>query len=442
MSAAARRLITGHIAMLVAGAVIGWIYSQLAAGLLVTAIVLLIWHVRRVVNLDRATRDRNFENSLTGDGIWSQLHSRFSYQLQRSDRHKKNFQALIREVQKSTNAMPDGGVILNQNFEIVFCNKAAKRLGGFRRRRDRGQRVENILRDPLFGQYLQSGDFELAVEIRSPVCDDGWLLCRLVPYGVNQRLLLLQDITERRRLAAMRRDFVANASHELRSPLTVVSGYLDTLVDDDELPPAWKRPIQQMQAQTLRMNNIVSELMELSRLEGSGSAPQDEVVDVCDLLVAAKKSLADQPGSPTIKVECQTKLQLRGSAQEVESVIVNLVSNAIRHTPPDGQIELSWRENDDNSESDRGATLSVDDTGIGIDAENIPRLTERFFRIDPGRSRDDGGIGLGLAIVKHVLERHDAVLDIQSEPGKGSTFQCHFPGARLLKPDSFVTKLQ
>ncbi len=332
---------------------------------------------------------------------------------------------MLKEVRKSTNAMPDGGIVLNRDFEIVLCNKAAQRLAGFRRKKDRGQRVDNILRDPAFGAYLKSGDFADGIEIGSPLTENGWLLCRIVPYGADQMLLLIQDITERRRLSAMRREFVANASHELRSPLTVVSGYLDTLVDDSEVPDAWRKPFEQMRLQTTRMNNIVAELLELSRLEGAGAAPTDEIVDVCGSLTAARKSMQGSDGSASVEVECATRAQLTGSTAEIESLIDNLLSNALRYTPSDGSIVLSWRVDDD------AARLSVSDTGIGIEEEHIPRLTERFFRVDPGRSREQGGVGLGLAIVKHILERHDANLVIESTPGHGSRFTCLFPLSRI-----------
>ena len=238
-------------------------------------------------------------------------------------------------------------------------------------------------------------------------------------------LLLIQDITERRRLSAMRREFVANASHELRSPLTVVSGYLDTLVEDADVPDSWRKPCEQMQQQTMRMNKIIGELLELSRLESSGAAPADQAVDICGLLSAARKSHQDVEAQATVEVDCESRAQLTGSAVEIESLIDNLLSNALRYTPSDGSILLTWRVDDD------AARLSVTDTGIGIEEEHIPRLTERFFRVDPGRSREQGGVGLGLAIVKHVLERHDAHLVIESTPGQGSRFSCLFPLSRI-----------
>jgi len=382
-----------------------------------------------LLRFEAAVRSHHFGSLKYGDNIWSQMYSRFTYQRQRARHYRKAYRQLLKEVRKSTNAMPDGGVVLDSDDTIVLCNKAAQRLAGFKRKADRGQRVDNILRDPAFGDYLRANEYAEGIEIRSPISEDGWLLCRLVPYGADQKLLLIQDITERRRLSAMRREFVANASHELRSPLTVISGYVDALAEDQDLPKDWQKPLEEMQIQSTRMNTIVSELLELSRLEGSGAAPMDEIVDVCGLLSAAKKSVASLSGIADIEVSCGSQAQLYGSTAEIESVIVNLLSNAMRYTSEEGRIVLRW------TVGDEGGELSVEDDGTGIEPEFIPRLTERFFRVDPGRSRDEGGVGLGLAIVKHILERHDGTLAIESTPGQGSQFTCQFPASRVAVRD-------
>lgn len=423
-----RKVLYLHLSLLAGGTLIGWLYGYPGWGLLLAALGGLAWQLRQLLRFEAALRSKHFGSLKYGDSIWSQMYSRFTYQRHRIAYYRKKYRRLLKEVRKSTNAMPDGGIVLNSDFEILLCNQAAQELAGFRRKQDKGQRVDNILRDPAFRAYLEAGDFSHGVEIRSPLQEDGWLSCRMVPYGEDEQLLLIQDVTERRRLSVMRRDFVANASHELRSPLTVVSGYLDTLTEDDEVPQAWRKPLEQMRVQAGRMNKIVAELLELARLERAGAAPVDEVVDVCGLLSAARKSFAGQENIADIEIECRSTAQLHGSSTDVESVIVNLLSNAIRYTPPDGRITLSWTSDAD------GADLSVTDTGIGIEAEHISRLTERFFRVDPGRARVHGGVGLGLAIVKHILERHEAELSIESTPGEGSCFLCHFPAARVVAP--------
>ena len=420
-----RHLLVGLLLFLGSGVLIGWFYGHPLRGLLVAALLALAWQVRRILNFERALRTNNFESLRYGEGIWSQMSSRYSHLRERSKYHKDNYRKLLKEVRKSTNAMPDGGIVLNADCEILFCNIAAKRLVGFKRRKDRGQRVDNILRDPKFGKYLRAGDFSGAVEIPSPIKDGNWLQCRLVPYGAEQRLLIIRDVTEGHRLGRMRREFVGNASHELRSPLTVITGYLDMMTTASDLPEHWEKPVQQMKSQASRMNHIVEELLELSRLEGAGPASHDQLVDVPALLAAAKKSVAGRDEVPEINVTTDSRSRLRGNASEIESIITNLLSNAIRHTPVDGLITLSWTDNEG------GTDLAVIDTGEGIAAEDIPRLTERFFRVDRGRARQDGGVGLGLAIVKHVVDRHDAALEIISAPGEGSSFICHMPRERL-----------
>lgn len=392
---------------------------------MVAALLALLWQVRQLLSFDRALRTGNFEDFRQGEGIWEQIFSRFHYESEKATRRKLGYRQLLREVRKSTNAMPDGAVILNDENEIIFCNRAAKQLAGIKRKKDRGQRVDNILRDPELTRLLHADDQSLTVEIVSPIDDGSWLSCRVVPYGGDQKLLLLRDVTERMRLSKMRRDFVANASHELRSPLTVIAGYLDSLADDDEMPADWAKPVTQMQGQARRMRHILGEMLELSRLESAGVADADDSVDVSRLLEDASSAFEGHADIASIVIDAEPGAQLSGSAAEIETVIVNLLSNAVRFTPTDGEITLTWRVDSD------GADLIVADTGEGIDAEHIPRLTERFFRVDKGRARDKGGTGLGLAIVKHVLARYDAELIISSEPGEGSEFRCHFPSDRI-----------
>jgi two-component system phosphate regulon sensor histidine kinase PhoR len=425
MSESARKFIVGMLLFLAAGALIGGFYGQLLWGLLAAALLALVWQIRQLLSFDRALKTDNFDSFQVGDGIWQQVFSRFRYERDRGIRHKAAYRQLLREARKSTNAMPDGAVIVDANNEIVTCNRAAKRLAGLKRKKDRGQRIDYILRDPKLIALLNSNDFGQTVEIPSPIKDGNWLNCRVVPYGAEQKLMFLRDVTERIRLSKMRRDFVANASHELRSPLTVISGYLDALADADDLPDDWAKPVAQMRSQSLRMQQILNEMLELSRLESSGSATREEGIDIVQLLNEVRRDFERPTDAAGIKVNADSAAILLGRKAEIESVVVNLLSNALRYTPQDGEISLTWRSDSG------GAQLIVKDTGEGIDAEHIPRLTERFFRADRGRSRGDGGIGLGLAIVKHILLRHGAELQISSEPGEGSEFRCIFPLDRI-----------
>lgn len=430
MSESARKFVVNTVLFLAGGTLVGWLYGYPVWGLLVAALLALAWQIRQLLGFERALRTGNFDNFRLGESLWAQIFSRFRFEHERGVRRKASYRRLLREVRKSTDAMPDGAVILDADNEIISCNRAVGELAGLKRKKDKGQRIDNILRDPELVSLVNGGDYDRSVEIQSPVKDGDWLNCRVVPYGADQKLLIIRDVTERMRLAKMRRDFVANASHELRSPLTVISGYVDSLAEDGELPPHWVKPVQQMRSQSQRMNQILRELMELSRLEASGTAASDQKVDVGKLLTDVKSTFDGQANAAHIVIEAESDLRLACSQPEIESVVVNLLSNALRHTPPEGQIRLVWRAHDDC------ASLSVEDTGDGIQPEHIPHLTERFFRVDRGRSRDAGGVGLGLAIVKHSLTRHDARLEITSVPGEGSQFRCIFPANRVASATS------
>jgi two-component system phosphate regulon sensor histidine kinase PhoR len=433
MPTASKKFLLGLSVIIAAGALIGWLYGQFVWGLFGAVAVALFWQVRQLLTFTQALHTGDFDEFRVGEGIWQQMFARFNFERERAARSRRDYRRLLKEIRKSTDAMPDGAVILDQNNEIVMCNKSAKLLAGFKRKKDRGQRVDNILRDPKLSGMLGSGQFSRDIEIASPVRDGSWLNCRIVPFGANQKLLIIRDITERVRLTMMRRDVVANASHELRSPLTVISGYLDSLADDPGVAETWGQPLGRMQQQAQRMNHIVAELLELSRLESAGPAGTDEVVDVGGLLAAARKNFEGQEDVATIEVVTDSSAQLLGRGNEIESLISNLLSNGVRHTPPDGTISLLWRS------GRKGAEIVVTDTGEGIPSDQIPRLTERFFRVDRGRAREDGGVGLGLAIVKHVLGRHDGDLTVTSEPGKGSEFRCRFPAARIAMDSPEMT---
>ncbi len=359
-------------------------------------------------------------------GAWGAAGRQVALLHGRGRQHRRRLSAAVTELKKVTRALPDGAVVLNSLFEIQRTNDAAARLAGIRGD-DRGRRIDTLLRQPEFTSALAHGDWDRSIEIPSPQRDGVTLALRIVSLGRDELLLLIRDVTAERAAQRARRDFVANASHELRTPLTVISGYLDTMETDDTLRKDWSGPLSQMQLQTRRMRQIITDLLELSRLDAAGPA-DNRPVDVGGLMTLIREealSLSDQP--PDISLEVTSATRLLGAEAEIHSAFSNLVANAVRYTPAGKAIRLRW------SVDDEGGHFEVLDEGIGIEAEYIPRLTERFFRVeaDRGRPREGGGTGLGLAIVKHTLQRHDAHLSIDSTPGVGSRFACHFPVERL-----------
>ena len=358
-------------------------------------------------------------------GPWGYLVAMILRLYRRKQFHKQRLLRLLRELRRSTAAMPDGVVVLNPQAEILWFNRTAGRLLGFRGKSDFGLRIENLVRQPEFVRYLRGGQFATPVIVRSSAGTQ-FLSLQIVPYGAGQLLTLVRDVTREAQLEAMRKDFVANASHELRSPLTVISGYLETLTTDGVLDPALAGPLQEMQRQAQRMTSIVQDLIELSRLESSDSNAAYQPIDVVALMALLRQDVLARPMHPAqVQLRADSNAMLLGEDIQIHSAFANLVDNAAKYTPADGSVSIRWWTDDD------GGHFSVTDTGIGIAPEHIPRLTERFYRVDAGRSRATGGSGLGLAIVKHVLQRHGAQLSIDSQEGRGSTFTCHFPPERL-----------
>jgi two-component system phosphate regulon sensor histidine kinase PhoR len=286
-------------------------------------------------------------------------------------------------------------------------------------------RIENLVRQPEFARYLRTAPQATPVVISYGPADDRYLALQVIPAG-DQLLMLARDITRESRLEAMRKDFVANASHELRSPLTVINGYLDQLSDDPGLEPVWRAPIEEMRRQAERMRLIVEDLLELSKLEASGKEAPLDPVDIGGMLALLRKEVLSREFRPReVTLKLDSPARLLGSEAELHSIASNLITNAVKYTPEEGSVAIRWWVDP------QGGHLSVTDTGIGIPEEHLPRLTERFYRVDRGRSRKSGGSGLGLSIVKHALQRHGGRLTIDSIEGRGSVFTCHFPPRRV-----------
>lgn len=361
-------------------------------------------------------------------GIWGEVFHHLYQQYRRNRSRKQRIARLIRAFRDSTSAMPDGTVVLDGNWQIVWMNDAAEHLLGLHPAQDIGQRIGNLVRHPDFIAYIDAERFAEPLEIASPLDDERRLSFQVTPYGDGQRLLLVRDVTRLHRLEEMRREFVANASHELRTPLTVIRGYLEALEEDPAVSREWRMPLDEMRRQSERMSGIIEDLLELSRLETGSEEVEGEAVDIPALLARIREAaLAMGEGPDDISLEIQAGVGLRGVEKEIYSAFSNLLFNAMHYTPKSGKVGIRWFTREDGS-----VCLAVEDTGIGVAREYIPRLTERFYRVDASRSRSKGGSGLGLAIVKHVLQRHGARLEIDSRPGKGSNFTCVFPAWRAV----------
>jgi two-component system phosphate regulon sensor histidine kinase PhoR len=409
------------------GWLIGLIIGHVALVLALVLAVALAIQLRNFFRVERWVRRRRLEEPPDIDGAWGELISTIDRIYRRKQYHKLQVSGLMREFRRLTNAMPEGAILLGPENQIMWFNPRAANWLHLRRKRDFGSRVENLIRHPSFIDYLHTGLPEEGVRVFEPAESSRWLAFNIVRSEDSQRqLLIVRDVTREVQLETLRKDFVANASHELRSPLTVISGYLENLADDPQLDPAWREPIQEMRRQSERMGLIISDLLELSKLESGQKTMQEAAIDIGGFLsLLRKEAMAWEQHPRNISVKLDSDALLRGSEPELHSIVSNLLTNAVKYN--DGEIELRWWTDD------KGGHISVRDTGTGIAAEHIPRLTERFYRVDSGRAREMGGSGLGLAIVKHALQHHEGSLTIESKLGRGSTFTCHFPASRIVQ---------
>lgn len=405
--------------------IVGWVLDHPLLVPLLGAGAYLGWHL---VNLYRLLRYLDDEEATLPQsaGTWSVALRGVQRIRARDRKRRERLRRAIDDFRQAASAMPDAAVILSDEGEITWLNEAATELLGLRHPQDMDQQIVNLIRDPVFVDYMEQRRFKEPLQFVSPVNENIRLLLRVVPYGSNRNLLLARDVTRLHRLEQMRKDFVANVSHELRSPLTVIVGYLETLRDDPAADESLQRPLEQMWEQSQRMCFIVEDLLRLSRIENQpGAAPRD-AVGVAEMLTRIREDAAKlSNGAHDIALSTDSQLRLLGEYNELYSAFSNLVFNAVQYTPKGGRIEIAWQA------EDSGARLDVIDTGIGVEPHHLPRLTERFYRVDKARSRKVGGTGLGLAIVKHVLMRHDATMDVDSVPGEGSRFSCHFPRERI-----------
>ncbi|MBP7665255.1 MAG: phosphate regulon sensor histidine kinase PhoR, partial [Burkholderiaceae bacterium] len=332
----------------------------------------------------------------------------------------------LAEFLSAIEASPNGVLLLDADDQIAWCSAVAADHLGLDAQRDLGQPVTNLVRMPAFVAYLQDGVWREPIILAAPD-GTGTLQVVLRGYGDRQKLVITQDVTERQRAEAMRRDFVANVSHEIRTPLTVLAGFVETMASLPLTGAERSRVITLMQQQTDRMQVLVADLLQLAQLEGSPRPPSDRWTPLTRLLQrAADDARTLSAGRHQVTVEAPEGIELAGLETELLSAVANLATNAVRYTPADGAIHIGWRLRGDGQ-----GEIEVRDTGIGVAREHLPRLTERFYRVDGSRSRDTGGTGLGLSIVKHVVQRHGGSLEIDSEPGKGSRFRLLLPAGRV-----------
>ena len=404
------------------------------AGVVIASAVWVIWDLQRAHRITRWLRDIDNAQAPSIGGLWGEVADRVRRLLRKRDQTVQDCTNRLQEFLAAIQASPDGVVLLDAEGRIEWCNQTAAGHFGFDTRRDLLQHVGNLLRDPLFAAYQAQGDYSRDVVIPAPTSGSTRpvrLSVQLHRYGEGRRLMMSRDVTALEQADAMRRDFVANVSHEIRTPLTVLSGFVETLQTLPLDAGDRQRYLALMAQQAHRMQTLVSDLLTLSRLEGSPPPRMDEWVDARGLLSQCEQEgrglsmMMSQMGHE-LSFDMGSDFELAGSQTELLSAMGNLVNNAIRYTPTGGRVRVKWTLLDTGD-----ASFTVADSGPGIAAQHIPRLTERFYRVDRSRSRETGGTGLGLAIVKHVVQRHGAQLRITSIPGQGSTFLIEFPAARV-----------
>lgn len=404
-------------AYLVIFALIGLYLDDMLFAVALGATVLLLFNYWHLYKLNRWLWHSRKMSPPSVSGVWEHIYEGIYY-LQRRNRNKrKELGELVKRFREGSEALPDAAVVVDAKACIIWCNRLARLELGLKWPADAGRRLDNLLRHPEFIEYFHTGDFKYPIEVPSPTNPAKTFEYRIMPYGEEHLLLVARDVTRVSQLEEMRKDFVANVSHELRTPLTVINGYLE-LIPADEDDPFMQKAMSEMSAQTRRMQNLIEDLLVLSRIEASSERIYENVVEMPAILAQIEREAlalnADK--GHTVQFHVDPELRVFGVETELRSACSNLVFNAIHYTPAGGRIDVYWQK------SQRDVRFAVQDNGDGIAQGHINRLTERFYRVDKARSRKTGGSGLGLSIVKHVLNHHNSQLDITSTVGEGSTF--------------------
>ncbi len=387
-----------------------------------------VYHLINLNKLNAWLKKPNIDTVPSSFMLWQDVFDQLYEQVRTQQKSKDRLANTLDRFLSAAEALPDGVVILDEFDRIEWCNPASQIHLGLNRKKDSGQQLTNLLRHPSLREYLKEQDFSHPVTLRTVRPQEQVLSVQMVPFDSTRKLLLSRDITQLDRVQTVHRDFVANVSHELRTPLTVVGGFIETMIDMPSIDQKTREQhMQLMYEQTQRMQRLVEDLLALSRLE-NGQQLKEEEVDIPQLMQLLRiEAEGLSQGRHTISITAIERQRLIGNHDELHSALGNLVSNAVRYTPAGGSISLAWQMRGDE------ACCIVKDPGIGIAPEHIPRLTERFYRVDRGRSRNTGGTGLGLAIVKHILHRHQATMAVESHLGEGTEFSVKFPAPRILE---------
>lgn len=417
----------GLIGVALAGFIVGWPAIATIAYL----IGYVIWLLRRmdaIVHwLSEGARPAKAPptTGLTNDMV-QLVHREKKY----SRKQKNRYRNTLAQFNSLAADLPDATIVLDKSFEIRWSNSAALELLNIHPDRDRGQRIDNLVRNPEFREFLHNNAEQEELEMPGTGSSaDRVLAVRKVPTGKHMTVLIAADITQRVQVREMRKAFVGDVSHELRTPLTVIRGYLEMLRENESLDPEVTEGLAQITAQSDRMRGIVEDLLQLSKLEGNPLAENEgDTLNVSAMICSMVNTLHESTDTHHFELDLDESLAILGSERELYSACQNLLTNAVRYTDPGTTIDVSWQTG-----SNGEAIYRVSDNGPGIEARHLARLSERFYRVDAGRSRDDGGTGLGLAIVKHAAQRHGGNLTIESTPGTGSVFTITFPQSRCMK---------
>ncbi len=410
---------------------VGYFLNILLPSLLVLTLILLIIDLLQLHRLKTwLAKDHGSDKSEppVSFGVWGGVFDGI-YRLQKQERRASaHLESLLNKAQESSAALETGIIMINRYNNLDWWNRATETMLGLRYPQDRGQSITNLIRAPEFAEYFNRESYDEPLKLNAPGENARMLECQIALFGKHERLMIVRDITQLHRLELMRKDFVGNVSHELGTPITVIKGYLEAIIDNmQDMDPKWKNPIEQMHQQSARMENIVRDLLLLSSLETKHRPKPQDSFSLSQLLNDINDDLMQllKRKSHHFSIECDLLLEMLGDRGEIYSALSNLVVNAVKYTPANGLINIQVQHDDETLK------IMVEDNGIGIEPQHISRLTERFYRVDVSRSSETGGTGLGLAIVKHVLMRHDAELIISSEIGRGSRFICHFPATRF-----------